>query len=308
MEQIKSTRYESQMYEKYQMPAQEDIDKAFLRAIFRYGGKIEALCHEKNFIVELADEFKLNQDQRGAKLEHKSQGQRSLWQRFLFRAGERLVHEQKVIRSPENGKQRKGWILTKAGYNEIAGQLNSPKKRKDIPLARSYKVQRIAKSIIEKPCPQSYNPIEQQKRTTLLTTKEVKLRNCGFRLAVTKAYDFRCAVCGLRLCEPLKMCWEVEAAHIVPHSVNGKDDVWNGIALCRSHHWAFDIGLFTITDEFQIFLSKHLKSLNKNDFMHDASLLERFRTDKKKMHLPANRNCYPYLSALQWHRNNVFMQ
>lgn len=39
---------------------------------------------------------------------------------------------------------------------------------------------------------------------------------------------------------------EVEAAHVVPVSEGGTDDLRNGIALTQTLHWAFDRGLFGI--------------------------------------------------------------
>jgi hypothetical protein len=41
-----------------------------------------------------------------------------------------------------------------------------------------------------------------------------------------------------------------QAAHIVPKNKNGTDDPRNGLTLCRAHHWAFDAGLFTPSNEF----------------------------------------------------------
>ena len=55
--------------------------------------------------------------------------------------------------------------------------------------------------------------------------------------------------------------WEVEAAHIVPHKLNGKDDVLNGLSLCRSHHRAFDAGSFTLQDDYRTQVSSQVISL-----------------------------------------------
>src|SRR5690242_634591 len=58
------------------------------------------------------------------------------------------------------------------------------------------------------------------------------------------------------------LSWEVEAAHIVPHSEKGKDDILNGLSLCHLHHWAFDAGWFAVGDNFTIQVSSKVKSLH----------------------------------------------
>ncbi len=40
----------------------------------------------------------------------------------------------------------------------------------------------------------------------------------------------------------------------------GKDDIWNGIALCHLHHWAFDVGWFALLNDYNIQLSTKLKT------------------------------------------------
>ncbi|MBS0505264.1 MAG: HNH endonuclease [Proteobacteria bacterium] len=61
----------------------------------------------------------------------------------------------------------------------------------------------------------------------------------AFSRLVLAAYGRRCAMCGAGLLHPDGRS-EVEAAHIVGRGARGADDVRNGIALCRAHHWAFD--------------------------------------------------------------------
>lgn len=78
-------------------------------------------------------------------------------------------------------------------------------------------------------------------------------RDRAFSEAVKTAYENRCAVCGAKRESPAGNP-EVEAAHIYPRSEGGRDDVRNGIALCKLHHWAFDAGWFTITHEHEIFV------------------------------------------------------
>ena len=66
----------------------------------------------------------------------------------------------------------------------------------------------------------------------------------------------------MKINSPNTLLWEVEAAHIVPHRASGKDDILNGIALCRLHHWAFDVGWFTLEDNFKITASRKIKELS----------------------------------------------
>jgi len=41
-----------------------------------------------------------------------------------------------------------------------------------------------------------------------------------------------------------------------PASINGgSDDIRNGIALCQFHHWAFDPGWLSFTDDHEIIVT-----------------------------------------------------
>ena len=86
-------------------------------------------------------------------------------------------------------------------------------------------------------------------------------RGSGFRNQIIEAYDGTCAVCGQRIQDVGSgEYFEVEAAHIYPVSgveaddtlEGGPDTVRNGLALCRTHHWAFDNGWFTISNDYTI--------------------------------------------------------
>ena len=308
--------YEGDMLKQLQMPDKTDVAQAVLRSLFYHNGTLKAFTDDEDIVVKIADEFKLDDEQRTAELEtvyHKENRIKkvNLWHRLLFRAADILAKKQLVSRPSDTAKltNRKEWMLTELGYDTALEQLHLPRERKDYLSVQSYEVQKIVKKITEKPCPKSYNPIAQMGKATVLTTKEVKLRRRGFRQAVVETYDFRCAICGLKLHIPLTQHWEVEAAHIVPHSANGKDDIWNGIALCRFHHWAFDVGWLAILDDFHVIPSKHVDSLDaQTGVMHDISLFERFCSDNIQIRLPSNENCFPHISSLQWHRENVFVK
>jgi len=82
-------------------------------------------------------------------------------------------------------------------------------------------------------------------------TQRRRTRSRAFRDAVRAAYDDQCAFCGSRR-RTVAGTPEVEAAHIYPRSENGVDDLRNGIALCKFHHWAFDSGWATLNTSHEI--------------------------------------------------------
>ena len=138
-------------------------------------------------------------------------------------------------------------------------------------------------------------------------TKESALRVRGFRQAIIEAYDYRCAVCGMKIKSPDSLLWEVEAAHIVPHASMGKDDIWNGLSLCRLHHWAFDVGWFTLSDDYAIQVSSKINSLPLGfGKMWDNEIVRVMADKKLKIFLPGQEEIFPHQNAIQWHRENIF--
>jgi hypothetical protein len=75
------------------------------------------------------------------------------------------------------------------------------------------------------------------KRPRLATARGGQQR---FKFRVLRRYGPRCAVCDVA--EPGLL----DAAHLRPKAEGGSDDPRNGLALCPTHHRAFDGGLFAI--------------------------------------------------------------
>ena len=94
----------------------------------------------------------------------------------------------------------------------------------------------------------------------VVTAQEV--RDQGFRRAIVKTYNHRCALCGVRILTADGHT-AIAAAHIIPWSISKNDDPRNGLALCQLCHWTFDEGLVGITDSYLIRLSPQL-SANAN--------------------------------------------
>ncbi len=124
-------------------------------------------------------------------------------------------------------------------------------------------------------------------------------RDEAFRQVILKEYDFTCTVCDMKV--RLDNLYEVNAAHIVPKADMGTDDPRNGISLCRTHHWAFDSGLFSISDNYRVLLSPALKKADTRNF-------ELINMGNKEIILPENKVFSPHHKALSWHRDRILLR
>ncbi len=91
-----------------------------------------------------------------------------------------------------------------------------------------------------------------------MTSSKRKARSYAFGRGIKEIYQNQCAVCGISRFTNAGHP-EVESAHIYPKSKNGADDLRNGIALCRLHHWALDGGLFAIKDDLSIIIKDWIR-------------------------------------------------
>ena len=123
-------------------------------------------------------------------------------------------------------------------------------------------------------------------------------RDKAFRELVVREYDFTCAVCEMKF--HLGDLVEATAAHIVPKQKYGTDDPRNGLALCRTHHWAFDTGIFSLNDGYEVILSPVMERAEQRNF----GLLA---LSGKPILLPHNEGMRPHPVALTWHRNHVWL-
>ncbi|MFP9191137.1 HNH endonuclease [Natrialbaceae archaeon A-CW1-1] len=107
-----------------------------------------------------------------------------------------------------------------------------------------------------------------------------------FRLAVRERYDDACLLCDVS--DPGLL----QAGHILSWSdhEDPRGDPSNGLLLCYTHHRAFDLGLFTITSEYELrvqpdydpeseFLRETVVSLDGTElsFPHDPPAVEYLR-------------------------------
>lgn len=305
--------YEGKMLEDFAMPTREEVEDVLLKTLFKHNGVIKEFATGEEIVNEIADEFSLNKAQRTVVLERIYRKENRivktpLWHRLLYRAADSLAKE-KLVSKPTSTlllTNKKEWMLTENGFDEALRLLNIPKSQKEYLQTKSYEVQKIVKRLFATPRPENYNPFDNEKRIAKVT-RESAIRVRGFRQAVIEAYDYRCAFCGMKLNSLGDLSWEVEAAHIVPHSQKGKDDILNGLSLCHLHHWAFDTGWFTVEDNFTIQVSSKVNSLHA-DFgrMRDYDFIRSFFNKNYKMFLPKRKEIYPHQNAISWHRQNKF--
>lgn len=295
------------------MPTREQIKRTLLESLLKHGGVIKEFGAGQEIVDEIADDFSLNEKQRSASLQtiyrKENRIKKSLlWHRLLFRAADSLAKDNLVSRPTKTIEltKKKEWMLTEKGFDQALKFRNIPAARKDFLPTKSYEVQKIAKKLAESRRPANYNPIDAEKSVTKVT-RETALRIRGFRLAVIEAYKCKCAVCGLKIISPDSLSWEVEAAHIVPHHSMGRDDIWNGIALCHLHHWAFDVGWFTLRDDYLIEVSSQVNSLPPDyGILEGHELMRALSSKTARIFLPDKDEIYPHQNAVRWHRQNVF--
>jgi hypothetical protein len=126
------------------------------------------------------------------------------------------------------------------------------------------------------------------------TTATTRSRSEAFRVGVRKIYDHKCAVCSIEAYGPGDGSTVVDAAHIYPKSEDGADDLRNGLCLCKQHHWAFDEGWFTFTDDHTVRVHPNLPDDSDYDFIREH--------DGDTLHLPDDERFHPHRIFLRAHR------
>lgn len=142
---------------------------------------------------------------------------------------------------------------------------------------------------------EQWTPFVSENRAIYQVSREK--RDSAFSGIVLENYNHTCAVTGLRFTS--KRHTEAHGAHIIGKEVRGTDDPRNGIALSRSVHWAFDKGMFTISDQYEVVINPKARSANIANF-------PLFEMDRRKIALPKDDHYYPHVDALAWHKTEIF--
>ena len=108
--------------------------------------------------------------------------------------------------------------------------------------------------------------VTRTKKKRVESKRNLVARSSAFPGRVNKEYDWRCAVSGVVLKTPANL-YEVQAAHVVPVSEGGPDDIRNGLALSHTLHWAFDSGLFGVRDNRTIYVPRRVRTIADNSVL-----------------------------------------
>jgi hypothetical protein len=306
--------YESQIFKQLALPSREDVIRILLTSLFKHNGRVKEFgSGDQDFADELADSLNLSNVQRTFQMETIVRKEGRLkkfpaWNRLLFRAADIAAKEGLLARPKETLRLtgNREWMLTERGIDQALHIMRVPIVRKqELPVV-TYEVQRIKNKLENAHPPRNYTPVDTHKKSKAIT-RESLLRDRGFRQSIVQAYDFACCICGLKVTSPDSLVWEVEAAHIVPHRFFGKDDIWNGMALCHFHHWSFDVGWFTLRQDFTIEVSVKLGSLPLDyGLMGSFDILREGMKENQHIRLPKKDTLVPHESSISWHRQHIF--
>ncbi|MDO4729235.1 MAG: HNH endonuclease [Bacteroidota bacterium] len=123
--------------------------------------------------------------------------------------------------------------------------------------------------------------------------EEVFIRRGLFKREIPKIYNNTCAISGLRI-DAITNVSMVDACHIVPFSEGYDDTLTNGIALCPNLHRAFDRGLISISDSYQVLINKN--------FIESKSIYNISQFEGKQIILPTEIDFYPDINNIRKHR------
>lgn len=124
--------------------------------------------------------------------------------------------------------------------------------------------------------------------------RKVRLGQGAFRILITDAYSRKCAITGEKTLPVL------EAAHIKPYAQSGSHFTSNGVLLRSDMHKLFDAGYLTITNSYEIEVSKKIKEEFENG-------KEYYQYHGKKLFIIPSRDLdKPNPQYIDWHNINIY--
>lgn len=144
---------------------------------------------------------------------------------------------------------------------------------------------------------QPFVPIRSEIPRTIATRAAIA-RDTAFRETLLAQYQRSCAVSGISL--TANSVAEVQAVHVVGLSQGGADEPRNGLTLTGTLHWAFDKGLFSVSDTRRVIIPDRVMSMPENAWLsqfRDSPIREASKSDLRTAP-----------EAFAWHRENLLAQ
>lgn len=137
----------------------------------------------------------------------------------------------------------------------------------------------------------------QPEATEITRSVRFRVGQRFFRNSVLAAFDTRCCITNISSIELLR------ASHIMPWACSKENRLnpRNGLCLNALHDAAFDRGLITVGDEFQLVLSNRLKNEMPSDLFETAF----GRHAGHRIRLPER--FVPDTELLEYHQTKVFV-
>ena len=135
--------------------------------------------------------------------------------------------------------------------------------------------------------PESPMEIREMSKSYVITTVQRRLYHARFRNAVLKAYRERCAVCGLHVRALLDAAQVGDDRDLQPVM-----SVRDGIALCATHHRAFDAHILSYDSDYNIRIE-----LPERFAAGDGERAMLMAFAGKRLELPSNEELWPLISA-----------
>jgi putative restriction endonuclease len=89
----------------------------------------------------------------------------------------------------------------------------------------------------------------------------------------------------------------VDAAHIAPFRSSKNNDVRNGLSLCKNAHWLFDIGLWSLDDDYRVIVAESAF----DEAAPEQTALKNMAG--RRIYLPRDTRFWPLTSNLKTHRS-----
>ncbi len=129
--------------------------------------------------------------------------------------------------------------------------------------------------------------------------EEVFMRGGLFKREIPKIYKNTCCISGMRIDSTINISM-IDACHIVPFSESYDDTITNGIALCPNLHRAFDRGLISINENYEVIIS------GRRIFKEETSDYGIRKFEGKQIILPYKAEYFPSQHNLSWHNKYCY--